>query len=161
MANSKKVIVAIDPDVKQSGVAQIQDGVINVFRMSLIGMVEYLQTLKLSYSNLTVVVEAGWKNKATWHLFQANNAKAAFIGRAVGANHTIGKQIVEVCKHFGINVVEQKPLRKRWSGSNGKITHEELAEVLKTYKLQGLPKRTNQDERDAALLALNQCLKEN
>ena len=160
MANSKKVIVAIDPDVQQSGVAQIQDGVISVFRMSLIGIVEYLQTLKLSYSNLTVVVEAGWKNKATWHLFQANNAKAAFIGRAVGANHTIGKQIVEVCKHFGINVVEQKPLRKRWSGNGGKITHEELAEVLKTYKLQGLPKRTNQDERDAALLALNQCLKE-
>ena len=64
MANSKKVIVAIDPDVKQSGVAQIQDGVISVFRMSLIGMVEYLQTL--SYSNLTVVVEAGWKNKATF-----------------------------------------------------------------------------------------------
>jgi len=161
MANSKKVIVAIDPDVKQSGVAQIQDGVISVFRMSLIGMVEYLQTLKLSYSNLTVVVEAGWKNKATWHLFQANNAKAAFIGRSVGANHTIGKQIVEVCKHFGINVVEQKPLRKRWSGSNGKITHEELSEVLKTYKLQGLPKRTNQDERDAALLAINLYLKEN
>ena len=80
MANSKKVIVAIDPDVKQSGVAQIQDGVISVFRMSLIGIVEYLQTLKICYSHLTVVVEAGWKNKATWHLFQANNAKAAFIG---------------------------------------------------------------------------------
>lgn len=159
MANSKKVIVAIDPDVQQSGVAQIQDGVISVSRMSLIGIVEYLQTLKICYSHLTVVVEAGWKNKATWHLFQVSNAKAAFIGRAVGANHTIGKQIVEVCKHFGINVVEQKPLRKRWSGSNGKITHEELAEVLKTYKLQGFLKRTNQDERDAALLALNQYLK--
>jgi len=46
-------------------------------------------------------------------------------------------------------------------GANGKITHEELSEVLKTYKLQGLPKRTNQDERDAALLAINLYLKEN
>ena len=156
MLNNYDIVVGIDPDVQQSGVAQIQDGVISVYRMSLIGIVEYLQTLKICYSHLTVVVEAGWKNKATWHLFQVSNAKAAFIGRAVGANHTIGKQIVEVCKHFGINVVEQKPLRKRWSGSNGKITHEELAEVLKTYKLQGLPKRTNQDERDAALLALNE-----
>ena len=52
MANSKKVIVAIDPDVQQSGVAQIQDGVISVFRMSLIGIVEYLQTLKICYSHL-------------------------------------------------------------------------------------------------------------
>jgi hypothetical protein len=50
---------------------------------------------------------------------------------------------------------EIKPLNLRikghniWNGKDGKITHEELAAFT------GLKGRTNQEERDAALIAWN------
>jgi hypothetical protein len=44
-------------------------------------------------------------------------------------------------------VEEVKPLKKCWKGRDGKITHEELA------RFTGLMGHTNQDGRDAALLA--------
>jgi len=52
-----------------------------------------------------------------------------------------------MCKHYGIEVIEHFPLRKIWKGKDGKITQEELASFT------GLKGRTNQDARDAALLA--------
>lgn len=60
----------------------------------------------------------------------------------------MGRKIVEMAKHYGLTVDEVKPLRKCWRGREGKITHEELAQFI-----PGLPKRTTQDIRDAALLA--------
>jgi hypothetical protein len=55
--------------------------------------------------------------------------------------------IVEMCKHYGIEAVEQRPLQKHWRGKDGKITHEELASFT------GIMGKTNQEGRDAALLA--------
>jgi hypothetical protein len=99
---------------------------------------------------LVVVVEAGWMNKSNWHLLQYDSkAQAARKGYDVGRNHETGHKIVEVCKALGIRVVEHIPLVKRWRGKDGKITHEELAYFT------GITKRTNQDERDAILLAWN------
>ena len=73
--------------------------------------------------------------------------RAASKGYDVGRNHETGKKIVEMCQHLGIEVLEHAPLRKGWKGKDGKITHEELASFT------GLMGRTNQDARDAALLA--------
>ena len=39
-------------------------------------------------------------------------------------------------------------MTKHWKGDEGKITHEELS-----YIVGPLPKRTNQDQRDATILA--------
>jgi transposase len=47
----------------------------------------------------------------------------------------------------------RKPLLKRWKGQDGKITHEELCEVLKDWGIVFNRKRSNQEERDALLLA--------
>lgn len=54
-----------------------------------------------------------------------------------------------MCKHYRIEVLPHFPLKKHWKGKEGKITHEELAYFT------GIKKRTNQDARDAALLAWN------
>ena len=55
----------------------------------------------------------------------------------------------DMCEHYGIEVMAHAPLRKCWQGKDGKITHEELAYFT------GITGRTNQDERDAGLLAWN------
>lgn len=64
--------------------------------------------------------------------------------------HETGRKIVEMLEHSGIEVVEQHPLRKIWQGKDGKITHEEMTMVCGWDK-----KRSNQEERDAMLLAWN------
>ena len=47
----------------------------------------------------------------------------------------------------GISVIQVPPLRKIWKGKDRKITHEELTAIV------GKIKHTNQEGRDAALLA--------
>lgn len=97
---------------------------------------------------LIVVIEASWLIKGNWHLSSwERKQRAASKGYDVGRNHETGKKIVEMCQHLGIEVLEHAPLRKCWKGKDGKITHDELASFT------GLMGRTNQDARDAALLA--------
>ena len=113
-------------------------------------LLDYLQHAKKvrdeSGESLVVVVEAGWMNaKSCFHTAQGKSAEK--IAKDVGANHETGRKIVEMCKHYGIEVVQHIPLVKCWKGKDRKITHEELASFT------GLTGRTNQDARDAALLA--------
>lgn len=99
--------------------------------------------------SMVVVVEASWVISSNWHLAQGERKqKAAAKGYDVGRNHQVGKLIVEMCKVNGIPVVEHIPLRKCWSGKDRKITHEELIQFCPVDK-----NRTNQEMRDAALLA--------
>ncbi len=50
---------------------------------------------------------------------------------------------------MGIEAREAQPLVKCWKGSDRKITHEELDRIV-----GGMPgRRSNQEERDALLLA--------
>ena len=95
-----------------------------------------------------VVIEAGWLNKSNWHLHRGFSiAKAAEVGRATGRNHQTGILIAEMCDYLGVPYVLRKPLRKVWQGKDGKITAKELSVFT------GLRGRTNQEGRDAALLA--------
>jgi hypothetical protein len=55
--------------------------------------------------------------------------------------------------HHNIQYFVREPLIKRWKGQDGKITHEELREVLADAKIAFDRKRSNQEERDALLLA--------
>ena len=148
------VIIAIDPDVTKSGVCTLQPKTrdLKFDALDFPNVLELIRTTKdlTEPGKLVVVVEAGWMNKSNWHLLQYDSkAQAARKGYDVGRNHETGHKIVEVCKALGIRVVEHIPLVKRWRGKDGKITHEELAYFT------GITKRTNQDERDAILLAWN------
>lgn len=147
-------IIAIDPDVEQSGVAYLKPSTrqLEVSNLAFPLLLDYLQRAKeirdKNKESLIVVVEAGWITQANWHLKRGDNARVASAkGNSAGRNHETGRKIVEMCKHYGIEVLEHFPLRKCWKGKDGKITHEELASFT------GLMGRTNQDARDAALLA--------
>lgn len=147
-------IIAIDPDVEKSGVAFLKPSTrqLEVSNLEFPLLLDYLQSAKKvrdeTGESLVVIVEAGWIAQANWHLKRGDNARVASAkGNSTGRNHETGRKIIEMCKHYGLEVVEHIPLRKCWKGKDGKITQEELASFT------GLQGRTNQDARDAALLA--------
>lgn len=148
------VVIGIDPDVERSGVALLvpRHKELEVKTLSFPLLLDYLQDVikcaKESSERLVVVVEAGWLSQAHWHVKRGDNLRVASAkGNSTGRNHETGRKIVEMCKHYGVEVVEHFPLKKCWKGPDGKITSEELAKVT------GRQLRCNQDARDAALLA--------
>ena len=148
------VVIGIDPDVDKSGVAylMVEARVIELVNLTFADLLDYLRETRDVLTKegrfFVVVVEASWLNKAHWHVGKGGSAaRSALIGNHTGRNHEVGRKIVEMCRHYGIEVVEQPPLRKIWKGRDGKITHEELQHFT------GITDKTNQETRDAALLA--------
>lgn len=145
-------IIAIDPDVSRSGVAFLKPatGLLEVSNLTFPQVIDYLQQANRDKGEgtLIVLVEASWLIHGNWHLSSwERRQRAASKGYDVGRNHETGRKIAEMCRHLGIEVLEHAPLRKCWRGKDGKITHEELVSFT------GIKGRTNQDARDAALLA--------
>ena len=151
-----RCIIAIDPDVERSGVAVLDTSArtIKAMTMTFPELMEYLSSQQ-GRGDTLVVVEAGWLNQSHWHLTAKDSARmAAAKGNAAGRNHETGRKIVEMARHYGLAVKEAKPLRKCWSGKDGKITHGELALQLSRRGINGLGKTSCQDARDAAWLAV-------
>lgn len=148
-----KLIIGIDPDVTKSGVAILRPG--KVIELTTLSFFELRDFLTREKENIHIVkVEAGHKVKIANFHGSKNSRTAAAIGRNVGANNEVGKKIVEMCEHYGLPVKEVKPFKKIWRGKDGKITHEELQQQLKFRGIAPIIGRTNQEERDAALICL-------
>jgi hypothetical protein len=151
-------ILGIDPDVLATGLTVLctETKSIDMYVLPLPDLIDSLKRWKQRYDDSSktavVVVEASWVNSThNWHTsIRDSRATAAKKGYYVGCNHQIGKDIIEIAKHIGFEVVEQPPLRKGWNGKEGKITHEELA-----YFTGIKVKRSNQEMRDSCLLAWN------
>lgn len=151
-------IIAIDPDVDRSGVAWLhpETRLLECDALTFPKLLDYLQFARKwgdeHNESLVVVVEAGWLVKTHYHANHRDTFRAAAAkGNAVGRNHEIGRQIVQMCRHYGLEVVEQRPLRKIWSGPDRKITHRELIAFAPLANRN----RTSQEMRDACLLAWN------
>lgn len=150
-------IIGIDPDVKKSGVAQLRTAgrEVELFSASFPELIDYLQRMadfrQRTGMKATIVVEASWLISTNWHTKRADSVRtAARKGKDAGRCHEVGRKIVECARYYGLDVVEQLPLKKIWKGKDGKITHDELSAFV-----PGLPSRTNQEGRDAMLLAWN------
>ena len=148
------IIIAIDPDVDQSGVARLDVTQRKSWADTLPFpmLVEYVRTVhRQNAGKVTVVVEASWHKTHNWHLSRYDRpGVAAKKGYDEGRNHEAGRKLVEMLQYYGIEVEEQPPLRKIWQGPDRKITHTEITAITKWDK-----KRSNQEERDAMLLAWN------
>lgn len=150
---NKKLIVGLDPDVTLNGCGiynketkELQYMAISFFDLYrwLIQNKEFIHTVK---------VEAGWLvKKSNYRNTKIQNVSDA-ISRKVGENHAIGKKLAEMCEDIGIDFKLSKPLLKRWKGAGGKITHEELVNLLKPLGIE-MNKKTNADVRDAILICL-------
>lgn len=146
-----RVTVGIDPDCKKSGVAVIWQGskAIDMQTLEFCKVLEYVRDLATSH-DVRVFVEAGWLISHNWHTLRSDSVSvSAKKGYAVGRNHETGMKMVEVLRYMGVDVKLVKPLRKIWHGRDKKITHDELCQITKMINVR----RTNQEERDAALIA--------
>lgn len=148
-----KLIIGIDPDVYRSGVAVLHpDKKFEITLLSFFQLRDYLTTDK---ENIKVVkIEAGHLNSKSNFHGAKNIRTASRIGKNVGANNEVGKKIIEMCEHYDIPYRPVKPFRKVWKGPDGKITHDELQQQLKFRGIAPIIGRTNQEERDAALICL-------
>lgn len=147
----KRRYVAIDPDMRKSGVC-VLDGreLVSVASLPFPDVLDLIAE-QCAEHEARVLVEAGWLECHNWHVQRGDSpTKAAAIGRSVGMNHQTGMLIVEWCRAHGYKVDEIHPLKKCWRGRDGKITQEELRIAT---GLVGLPSRMNQDARDAVLMA--------
>lgn len=149
------LVIGIDPDSVKSGIGAFYHSKLTACEaLAFPDLEKKLKALMnvYKYEEVEIYVEAGWLNSGNWHLSKAKSkAMAAAIGQNTGACHQTGKLIIEWCrKNFPeAQVYEVKPFRKYWKGKDGKITAEELEQQIG----QPLPKRTNQEMRDAVLIA--------
>ena len=155
-------IIGIDPDCGRSGVAVLDMGTLGmqVHTMAFPELVQYLNCLAadgVEGMRILVVVEASWRTETNWHGRRGDGYRvAAKKGYSVGRNHETGRKISEMAQSYGLEVDEKSPLRKCWKGKDGKITHGELVSLLDGSGVwHSLGGRSNQEERDAALLALD------
>lgn len=149
------VVIGIDPDKDKSGVAylNVANRHLELAALPFVETLDYLAYCKRqadeSGNKVIVVIEGGWLNRSVWHVMPSDTkAVAAKKGYAVGQNHQTGMFLQECCEKIGLPCKVVKPLRKCWQGHDRKITHEELVCITGI-----LTRRTNQEERDAALLA--------
>ena len=149
MTNKDDIIIGIDPDVNKSGVGVVSSkGEVEVFSFTFPELIEHLKLSAQLKDCTVVVVEASWKISTHWHTGRGDSIRtAARKGKDAGRCHEVGRKIVECARYYGLEVVERLPLKKIWKGKDGKITDEEIKAFM---PIQG---RTNQEERDAALLA--------
>lgn len=137
----KKILVGIDPDVDKSGYAEKIGDTITLKNLTFFELFDRLKLIKLQgFDKILVVVEAGWLNKSNWHKKEKGSAALnAKIGSDTGANHEVGKKIVEMLEHLDI---EHKLVKPTKSKVNAKL-----------FKMMtGVKQRTNQEQRDALLL---------
>jgi len=147
-------VIGIDPDIYLSGVAVIDltNNDIKLSTMRYPELIGYITSLTEGNDNILVVVELDRETTHIWHPSRhITTALANKMGYDVGKCIQRGADIADMLRYLGCDVQEQKPLRKQWNGKDGKMTDAEMR------RLKGITitkKRTNQEERDALLLAL-------
>jgi hypothetical protein len=144
-------IIGIDPDVEKSGYAflDVAQRKLHLDSLYFPNVLDRLIVTKIAIGNcydFIVVIEAGWLNSIS-NYHTAAGRRGQRIAKNVGANHQVGKLFVQMCENYGIPVTTMKPLKKMWHGKDGKITQAEIVSFT------GITERTNQEERDAALIA--------
>lgn len=157
------IIIGIDPDVDKNGICLLMTGSKSV-TLHCFPFPETIEDVRLLHYDtldiadhktalrnfeMIVIVEAGWLNDKS-NFRNSPGKSGERIAKNVGANHQVGKLILEMCRFYDIPCMEIAPLRKTWKGKDGKITHEEIS-----YFIPDFPKQSNQETRDACLLAWN------
>ena len=148
-------IIAIDPDSQKNGVAflEVATKKLEVSSLTFFQLYDYLKWVKeqekKSGKSVLVVVEHSSYTAHNWHMKSTTNrAVGSRMGYDVGRCHRTGELIEEMCANLELDCKKQPPLVKCWKGKDKKITHEEIVEITGL-----ISKRTNQEERDAILLA--------
>lgn len=137
--------IGIDPDLEKNGYAlMVNDKIVALDNLPFFDLCERLRVHNQKSTRLMVVIEGGWLiKKSNWHRAKGltaehQAAKSQRIAKNVGENHAAGKLIVAWCERMKIPHEIVKP--------KGKVDQDHFR------KLTGWVGRTNQEQRDAALL---------
>lgn len=158
-----RFFVGIDPDVEKSGLAIVDKQARCVTYAGALTFPEVITHLHMiaqehaqePFSVLVVIEDSD--TSTNWHTnklmtngqpLKNKLSTAAAIGRSAGMCHATARHLHEYAESCGLRVRMQKPLKKCWKGKDGKITQVEAAQFM-----PGLPKRCNQEVRDAALIS--------
>lgn len=165
----RTILVGIDPDTKASGwaVIDLSDRTVHLETLPFMDILALLTEwrrevddhyLDEAYS-YRFVVEDIWRVAHNWHVSPRDNRLTiSKKGYHIGRCSMVGQLIYEAIGAHFFPRIAQPPLRKVWRGADGKITHSELLELCEKHDLILPPskqKQTNQEERDALLLALH------
>lgn len=169
-ANKQRtLLIGIDPDTKASGwaVIDLSDRTVHLETLPFMDILALLTEwrrevddhyLDEAYS-YRFVVEDIWKVAHNWHVSPRDNRLTiSKKGYHIGRCSMVGQLIYEAIGAHFFPRIAQPPLRKVWRGIDGKISHDELLELCEKHDLILPPskqKQTNQEERDALLLALH------
>lgn len=149
------MVIGIDPDTDKNGVAvfDAQAGTIELLSLRFFELYDYLNE---RIENIeSVKIEGGWLNAKSNFRAAKSQSIGERMAKNVGANHEAGRKIVEMCEYLCLSHNIVKPLKKIWKTDSGKISHDELLRVLKPMGISLLHKKTsNQEQRDAALIAI-------
>lgn len=167
--------IGIDPDCEKNGLAILENGEITLASVTFPELIDkILDVWVRCKGDIKVIIEGGWLNEGHWHIPPKVRelpksralAYAAQMGNQVGRNAETGRKLIEMLEWRKIKPEVVKPLKKYWKGQGakvdsdgrrsggGKITHEELVAYLSRNRIVMKQKRTNQDARDAALIAV-------
>lgn len=159
--------IGIDPDSKNSGVAVLsvydekdEEGnvaQIELFTADFHTAEDFILLSANNEKDSVVAIEKCWATTANWHLPKVCSPNmAAKIGLNTGKCHMVGMLFEEFCKNNKFDHILVEPLKKIWGPSrNNKISHNELMQVLRSMHVRYIGgARTNQEKRDAALIAL-------
>ena len=148
--------IAIDPDTHRSGVAIYDTNHKSLISLSLdlFPLLDFI--LNMRGDNPLLIIE---HSLLISHNFTAHNAKTNInvstkIANYVGQNHCIANVFIKFCIHNNIQYKTVKPLKKCFGVKGKKITHKQLLAIKELSDLGFNKKTTNQEERDAILLAL-------
>lgn len=148
-------VIGIDPDVDRNGCAllDVRPRKMEVKTLTFPRLIDYICEISRKSneegSSLIVIIEAGWMNRSNFHILRSHGKQGiASLGVDQGRNEQVSRLIGEFMEHKSIDYEFKRPLTKCWKGKDRKITREEI-EMITGQNLG----RTNQEGRDAALLA--------
>lgn len=167
----KSLLIGIDPDTEASGwaVINLNDRTIHLETISFLRVLDQLDFFSTlccldehrseKERTYRFVLEDIWSTAHNWHAKRSDSINvAAKKGYHLGRCAMVGELLRDAIQAKEFPIICQKPLLKHWRGPDGKITHSEILEVCRYHNLT-LPKsklsRTNQEERDALLLAIH------
>lgn len=156
-----KLIIGIDPDIDKCGVAvlDVASKTISLNDMDITMLIYHVFEILKPYKRdeCAVVVEIDRAHCHNWHLTPYDTkASAASKGFDQGRCFSVAETLCQFFNYANCEVVEKAPLVKMWSGPDRKITHEELTSLVGlNFSFKTKRRTSNQEQRDAALLALD------
>jgi hypothetical protein len=135
------IYIGIDPDAKKNGIATIESNKLELYNLTFFETLDFIKNIML-IGKVYVFIEAGFLNQANWHTKIGQSiATAAEIGNRTGANHETARKLHEMVEYLGCSYKLVKP-------TSSKIKTEFF------HKITGI-KKSNQEQRDAAMLIIN------